>query len=290
MPRFRKLWPDEVRDARAVFENSIPYENIVISDIGSGGAVTLSGRGLLDSTFVYTICWGDAVFDNGVRGAQKLSTFIHELTHVWQGNNGIYPTVYMAQSIVAQVGQGLKDIFGQRQWQGWDTHRGKAYKFGADDIGKDWSTFNVEQQGNLVQSWFIAEADRQREGWDFGPGVLGGGASTADPRFPYIRDVIRGRNRHATYRAPTPPAGRAQAAAAGADASIKRIQDRLVELGYLDPRHADGTIGRTRSATLDAVEAFQRRNGLKPDRVLGGPNSQTRRRLALPASQLVRAG
>lgn len=289
MPRFRRLWPDEVRDARAVFEASIPYDNIVISDIGSGGAVTLSGRGLRDSTFVYTICWGDTVFENGVRGAQKLSTFIHELTHVWQGNNGIYPTVYMAQSTVAQVGHGLADIFGQRQWQGWDTHRGKAYEFAAGDIGKDWSAFNVEQQGNLVQSWFIAETDRQREGWDFGSGVTGGGASTDDPRFPYIRDVIRGRDRHAAYRAPVQAARGSQAPVAGTDASIKRIQDRLVELGYLHPRHADGTVGRTRSATLDAVEAFQRRNGLRPDRNLGGPNSDTRRKLALPAARLVRA-
>ncbi|HEX8554724.1 MAG TPA: peptidoglycan-binding protein, partial [Sphingomonas sp.] len=56
--------------------------------------------------------------------------------------------------------------------------------------------------------------------------------------------------------------------------------------GYLDARHADGLIGRGRSATLDAVARFQERNGLTVDRVLGGPNSKTRRKLALPAAML----
>jgi hypothetical protein len=52
----------------------------------------------------------------------------------------------------------------------------------------------------------------------------------------------------------------------------------------------DGLVGRGKSATLDAVEAFQRRNGLKPDRDLGGAHSLTRQRLALPVAKLVRAG
>ena len=116
---------------------------------------------------------------------------------------------------------------------------------------------------------------------DFGDGVSGGDRSPWDARFPYIRDVIRARNRHATYRPVVLPGG--------GDPQVKAMQDRLVALGYLEARHADGLVGRSRSATLDAIQAFQRSNGLKPDRDPGGPNSQTRQRLALPIAKLVRA-
>ncbi len=66
-------------------------------------------------------------------------------------------------------------------------------------------------------------------------------------------------------------------------------RDRLVALGYLEARHTDGLVGCGKSATLDAVEAFQRRNGLNPDRDLGGAHSLTRQHLALPVAKLVRA-
>lgn len=168
------------------------------------------------------------------------------------------------------------------------TQRSTAYPFAASAIGNDWSSFNVEQQASLVESWYMPERERvTRIGGnrirvhDFGPGVYGSGRSEHDARFPYIRDVIGARHRRASYRAPALPNG--------GDRQIKAIQDRLVALGYLEARHADGLIGRGRSATLDAVEAFQRRNGLDSDRDLGGPHSPTRRKLALPISQLVRA-
>lgn len=208
--------------------------------------------------------------------------FIHELVHVWQGENGAFPYAYMAQSAGAQFGHGVRDIIKTHSYKGWGHHRGKAYTFTAADIGKDWSDFNVEQQGNIVESWFISEPARRKEGQDFGDGLIGGGASVHDPRFPYIRDVIRASNRYARYKKSD--------AVRGADAEIKRIQDRLVALGYRDPGQADGTIGRSRSAKLDAVGAFQRRNGLKVDRDLGGPNSATRRKLSLPTGQLAGAG
>jgi hypothetical protein len=67
------------------------------------------------------------------------------------------------------------------------------------------------------------------------------------------------------------------------------VQENLVALRYLEARHADGLAGAGWSATLDAVAKFQRRNGLKVYRELGGPNSETRRKFSLPASGLVRA-
>lgn len=287
----RNLTTVEIADARAVFGNAVRYGNVQISNLDLGGAVTLAGRGLLDGTFHYQICWGPRVYQLGVRSAGVLATFIHEMTHVWQGENGMYPTFYMGQSIVAQLHAGIGDAIKKRDWRGfvqnWGEHRSTAYGFSATDIGRNWNSFNVEQQASIIESWFIAEADRRTERRDFGPGVTGGGASATDARFPYVRDVIRGRDRNAAYLALAAPPS--TALAAGGDREIKALQDKLVALGYLDSRHADGLVGRTQSATLDAVQQFQQRNGLRPDRDLGGLNSATRRKLALPLSQLVRA-
>ena len=99
-----------------------------------------------------------------------------------------------------------------------------------------------------------------------------------DARYPYIRDVIRKSNPAAPYMPVHLPTG--------ADRELKRMQDKLVALGYLAPANADGVVGRSHSATLDAVRAFQGRNGLKPDRDIGGPNSDTRKALSRPVEQL----
>ncbi len=283
MESTRPLTAQEIALARTVFKSSVPYDRVAISDWKIGNtAVTLSGLNLSDRRFSYRICW-PVGFRNIMNSAFRRATLIHELTHVWQGAHGVWPTFYMGQSITDQIVEGVKDIVEKREFRRWDEHRSGAYTLHARDWGKAWSDFGVEQQGSLVESWFITETDRRRTRMEFGPGVIGGGRSEADPRFPYIRDVIRAGNRSAPYRA------LASSLAPGGDVAIKAIQDRLVALGYLDARHADGLIGRSRSATLDAVEAFQRANRLKVDRDLGGPNSETRQKLARPIEQLVSA-
>jgi len=257
----------------------LDYGIIIIADLCGGGAMTLAGRNHQNlREWIYTICWSDDVVRLNVIGANQQRTFIHEMTHVWQGQHGVYPTVYMGQSLIAQFLHGVEDIIRRREWRTWGEHRGTAYDFKMSDIGKNWSEFNVEQQASIVESWYIAERDRRRENKDFGENVYGGGASPYDSRFPYIRDVIRGGNRNAAYRAIT--------LAQGASAEIKQIQDKLVALGYLEAIHADGIISRGDSPTIQAVRAFQRGNGLDDDGRLGTANSDTRRKLQLPVSQL----
>jgi hypothetical protein len=287
MVQARRLNTAEQNLARTVYADTLPFDRIYITDLNLGGAVTLAGMDLRTRKFDYTINWVDA-FGGVMAFADRRSTLIHELCHVWQGENGVWPTFYMGQSIWAQLRSGVEDIWRSREWKGWGHHRSTAYPFPASSIGNNWSTFNVEQQASIVESWYMPESERvvpignnRVRIHNFGDGVTGGGHSQYDARFPYIRDVIRGRNRDASYRAVQLPQG--------ADPQIKAIQDRLVALGYLDASQADGIVGRSRSATLDAVAAFQGRNGLTVDRDLGGPNSETRRKLALPIGQLVRA-
>lgn len=288
MVEARKLTATEMQLARTVYAASIPFDRIYLTNLDLGSAVTLAGMDGSTGKFDYTVNWKDG-FGGVMTDKERRATLIHELCHVWQGENGVWPTFYMGQSIWSQLSSGVSDIWKTRKWRGWGTHRSTAYKFPRSAIGKPWTSFNVEQQASLVESWFMPERDRIRPAGpgrvfisDFGDGVTGGDRSPWDPRFPYIRDVIRARHRRAAYRPITLPGG--------GDPQVKAMQDRLVALGYLEARHADGLVGRGKSATLDAVEAFQRRNGLKPDRDLGGAHSLTRQRLALPVAKLVRAG
>lgn len=70
-------------------------------------------------------------------------------------------------------------------------------KLSASDFGRNWSTFNVEQQASIVESWYVTE--RVRKTFRKPDGIHGGSMSEHDVRFPYIRDVIRARNRNAGY-------------------------------------------------------------------------------------------
>jgi len=283
----KRLNGDEIKIATTVFGSVLPFERIYLTDINLGGAVTLAGINVFNGKFDYKINWPKGFVEIASIPDHR-ATLIHELTHVWQGENGLWPTVYIGQSIWAQLSHGIGDIVKQREWKGWDTHRSTAYYFSASAIGRDWWTFNAEQQASLVESWYMPENERVTRidsnhlqiHNNFGAGVYGGGCSVHDARFPYIRDVIRACNRKAKYIPLALPYG--------ADRRIKAMQDKLVALGYLDAHRADGYVGRSQSATLDALEKFQRRNGLRPDRDFGGPNSETQRKLALPASQLVR--
>lgn len=282
----RPLDPGERALAHSVFRDSLPYDRIFLTDWSRmGDAVTLSSSRQGQPT-AYIINWPAGYLTTRAPGDQP-ATLIHELVHAWQGENGVAPNAFVFQSAMAQLISGVVDFATSDNWKGWNVHRGATYRFSIEDVGRPWRSFNVEQQAAIVQSWFMDESDRfvrigagRTRTTNYGPGVYGGGRSEHDPRFPYVRDVIRRRNRRADY-SPL-PLGR------GGDAQVKAMQDKLVSLGYLEARHADGMVGRSKSATLDALALFQARNGLKPDRDFGGPNSLTRCRLAQPTLSPVR--
>lgn len=203
MPSFRPLTFPELAVVRPIFAESVPYDRVRICDLDLGGSVALAGRGLLSRDYAYAICWGPGGFLADLANLTTRATLVHELTHVWQGHNGRHPLAYIGQSAWSQLSHGVRDMARTRDWLGftrWGIHRSTAYILADDDIGRDWASFNVEHQASIVESWFIAEEDRVRLRRDFGPGVMGGGASRDDPRFPYIRDVIRAGDRYAAYR------------------------------------------------------------------------------------------
>lgn len=107
----------------------------------------------------YTIYFGQRVFDEGADSPRARVTFIHELTHVWQGHQGGLGWEYMVGSLVAQGCAVLTK-----------GHRRYAYDY---EPGRPWGRYNVEQQARLVEDWFS------------------NGMRTDDARYAYIVGNIR---------------------------------------------------------------------------------------------------
>lgn len=165
----RPLRESEVSFARQVFEDHVPYERVYLAgrffpfNERTETAVTAASL----STFIpsrslrsYTIFVGPKVYDEGADGPRFRDTFVHELTHVWQGYHGLLGWAFMAQSML---------------WQGYAVlaqgSRQRAYDY---EPGKPWDDYNVEQQACLVQDWF-----------------LDGMKTVGDPRYVYIANHIR---------------------------------------------------------------------------------------------------
>jgi hypothetical protein len=168
----RLLRESEVEFARRVFEDKLPYGRVYLSDNflpfnketpgRRGTPVTVaSASSFLFSRALrsYTIFFGPDPFKQGADIPDHGHTFIHELTHVWQGFHGVLGWEYMAQSLLSQgyaiLTKGDRD---------------EAYKY---EPGAPWGSYNVEQQAYLVEHWYM------------------GGMSPGDVLFPYIANHIR---------------------------------------------------------------------------------------------------
>ena len=87
-----KISFEEEQLARTVFGEQLPYGRIFLGKNYVKGATapvtvaTSPRRGGAE----YVICWGNPnVYNNGAdHGDDIRATFIHELTHVWQGHHG----------------------------------------------------------------------------------------------------------------------------------------------------------------------------------------------------------
>lgn len=279
----RQLTQAEISEARKVFKDTIKYQVVFICP--SGDAMTWAYH---DKSIGWynVIWWSPDVYINGALSNNATKrTFIHEMTHVWQCQHGTYPREYMVSSFASQTGGGIRDIWDKgakelmkRIWEknpinAWHSYRNRAYAFSMNDMGGyNFNDFNVEQQASIIESWYASDEKDNH----LGEKIPGGNMSATDVRYPFITCNILASSPNAQY-VPLRTAGNVQLAK-GADAKIKAIQDILVALRYLDPKFADGFMGEN---TRRAVRGFQANNGLKVDGDIGGPNSETRKRLGV---------
>ena len=160
MATSRRLRDAEIALARTVFGSSLPYDLIYLCDnTGAWSRPFTNSEPGGDHYFVhvgpiYADATSTAAFDtfsDGTVACRYCDVFIHELTHVWQGEHrGGF-------------------IWNSLWHQAWDKD---AYAYTA---GAAWSSYNVEQQAHIVEDWFNARL---------------GNRGAADPRYRYITGNI----------------------------------------------------------------------------------------------------
>lgn len=169
----RHLAAKEEAIAREVFKDTIPYSEILISD-GLGGGnrpFTVPTSMPLRLPFYvnfnvdggkYVIHAGDGYYGMSLVKEDK-KTLIHELTHVWQGENDT--SWSWAYALMSLKDQALSD---------------DAYAYDKTRF-KPWSHYGPEQQAQIVEDWYSDGMNT------FDPLTQAG-----DRRFYYIKKHIRG--------------------------------------------------------------------------------------------------
>jgi len=136
---FRHLATKEIEIAKSVFQKTIPYSRVIISD----------GLGYDDRKFTvpeavsgnYILHVGDGYYGMS-RLPEDKALLIHELVHVWQGEHASWRWSYVFRS-------------------GWHQAKGDAYKYDINNL-QSWSSYNPEQQAQIVEDWFtlgMSESD-----------------------------------------------------------------------------------------------------------------------------------
>jgi hypothetical protein len=171
--RQRRLTDEELAFADKVYRGTLPRERIVLTNLtgtqgrpftipAPGNAILVNlGDGFGDPVG-YT---GDGDGPTGVRAAGQL--LIHELAHAWQITHSTFLPGTMCNGIANQLGTLGGDM--------------SVYHYGP--AGPRWDSFNLEQQGSVVDEWFAGRGEQS----PFGAMR----EDPANPYFRYIRDNVR---------------------------------------------------------------------------------------------------
>lgn len=135
---YRALNAAEVALARKVFGNSLNFDKVVITNLAGAGGRAFTAPGVDGKTY----CNLGHAYDNPLGSGGDAYPYpgqllIHELTHAWQIEHTSFLPGLMCSGMVNQAQYTLGD---------------NVYAYGAP--GGDWSTFNAEQQGAIVDQWY----------------------------------------------------------------------------------------------------------------------------------------
>lgn len=127
--RLRRLTEGERALAREVFGRGMAPERVRILSLPAWGRAFVAGPGLI----VWPATTARADFADPDTPLRVQAVFVHELTHVWQAQNGV---ALLLAKIKAGDGNG-------------------AYEYDLD-IGPGFSAMNIEQQAMVVEHAFTA--------------------------------------------------------------------------------------------------------------------------------------
>ena len=136
--KFRPLNSAEIAFARQVFGNSLPYQDVIITNLAGLGDRAFTAPGVDGKTYLNIgRAYDNPLGTGGDAYPRPGQLLIHELTHAWQiAHTGSLPGL-MCSGMVNQANFILGD---------------NVYQYGPP--GRGWSEFNAEQQGAIVDQWF----------------------------------------------------------------------------------------------------------------------------------------
>ena len=139
----RAMTHDEISAAQTVFGSEVPYENVLFTNLAGQNGRAFTAPGVDGKTY----CNLGSVFDNTLGPGNnaypyKGEVMIHELTHAWQIAHNSFVPGLLCSAIVNQSAYNQGD---------------NVYAYGP--AGPDWSAFNLEQQGAIVNQWYAGNND-----------------------------------------------------------------------------------------------------------------------------------
>jgi hypothetical protein len=163
----RPMSSAEIAVAQRVFGSELPYENVMFTNLCGLGGRAFTAPGVDGKTYCNL---GGAYNDTsaGYPSAypEPYELMIHELTHAWQIAHNSFLPGFVCSGVVNQANYVLGD---------------DIYAYGAS--GPPWASFNLEQQGQIVNQWFGGDGNSQ----PWGP------QSEANPYYQYIaRNILTG--------------------------------------------------------------------------------------------------
>ncbi|MEO9264737.1 MAG: hypothetical protein ABI282_11660 [Candidatus Baltobacteraceae bacterium] len=162
----------EIQLAQKVFGATLPYERVMLTNLCGLGGRAFTAPGIDGKIY----CNLGSGYNNTLGPAPRAypangELMIHELTHAWQVANNSFLPGFVCSGIVNQT----TNTFGDN-----------VYAYGA--AGPPWSSFNLEQQGQIVNQWFAGSDDPNGHSASYPP------CSPASPYYQYIAGNILARS------------------------------------------------------------------------------------------------
>jgi hypothetical protein len=134
----RPLNDAEIALAWQVFGNSLPYGDVILTNLAGASGRAFCAPGVDGKTYINL---GNS-YNNPLGTTNSYPVpgqlLVHELTHAWQIAHTSFLPGFMCSALVTQ-----SNAFGDSVY---------AY----DGPGPGWDDFNLEQQGSIVDDWFAA--------------------------------------------------------------------------------------------------------------------------------------